>query len=94
MSLETAARKLRTAQAAVPRAEERAAQIVAEARARVDAARRELAEQIRAADRAGMRQVDIVAATGYSRERIRQILREGTARAVKTASAGSTAAMP
>jgi hypothetical protein len=75
--LESAVRKLRTAEAGVPRAQERAAQIVAEARGRVDRARAKLAEEIRAADQAGMRQVDIVAATGYSRERVRQIVREG-----------------
>ena len=67
----------RPAIASLPRAEERAARIIAEARALVDQARAELAEEIRAADRAGMRQVDIVAATGYSRERIRQIIRAG-----------------
>lgn len=77
MSLEAALRKLRTAEAEVPRAQERAAQIIAEARGLVDRARADLAEEIRAADRAGMRQVDIVAATGYSRERIRQIVRDG-----------------
>ena len=77
VSLEAALRKLRTAEAGVPRAQERAAQIIAEARARVDQARADLAEEIRAADQAGMRQVDIVAATGYSRERIRQIIRDG-----------------
>ncbi|GAB1694806.1 hypothetical protein [Krasilnikovia sp. M28-CT-15] len=75
--LEAAVRKLRAAQAGVPRAEERAAQIIAEARDRVDRARAVLAKEIQAADRAGMRQVDIVAATGYSRERIRQIVRDG-----------------
>jgi hypothetical protein len=75
--LESAVRKLRTAEAGVPRAQERAAQMIAEARSRVDQARADLAEEIRAADRAGMRQVDIVTATGYSRERVRQIIREG-----------------
>lgn len=75
--LEAAVRKLRTAQAGVPRAEERAARIIAEAREKVDQARAELAEEIRAADRDGMRQVDIVAATGYSRERVRQIILDG-----------------
>ncbi|MFV2087634.1 hypothetical protein [Micromonospora sp. LOL_021] len=75
--LEAAVRKLRTAQAAVPRAEERAARLVAEAREKVDRARADLAEAIRAADRDGVRQVDIVAATGYSRERVRQIIRDG-----------------
>jgi ribosome-binding protein aMBF1 (putative translation factor) len=74
MSLEAAVRKLHTAEAGVPRAQERAAQIVREAREKVTQARADLAEEIRAADRAGMRQVDIVAATGYSRERVRQIL--------------------
>lgn len=63
----------------MPRAQERAAQIIREAREKVDQARADLAEEIRAADRAGMRQVDIVAATGYSRERIRQIIRDGRA---------------
>lgn len=72
--LEAAVRKLRAAEDGVPRAQERAARIVAEAREKVDDARRELAEEIRAADRAGMRQKDIVAATGYSRERVRQII--------------------
>lgn len=75
--LEAAVRKLRTAEDGVPRAQERAARIVAEAREKVDQARAELADQIRAADQAGMRQVDIVAATGYSRERVRQIVRDG-----------------
>jgi len=75
--LEAAARKLRAAEAGVTRAQERAAQIVADARGKVDKARAELASAIRDADEAGMRQVDIVAATGYSRERIRQIVREG-----------------
>lgn len=75
--LEAAVRKLRAAQAGVPRAEERAARLISEARARVDAARAELAEAIRAEAAAGTRQVDIVASTGYSRERIRQIIRDG-----------------
>ncbi|MEO3776970.1 hypothetical protein ABGB16_08965 [Micromonospora sp. B11E3] len=75
--LEAAVRKLRAAQAGVPRAEERAARLIAEARSRVDAARAELAEAIRAEAAAGARQVDIVAVTGYSRERIRQIVRDG-----------------
>jgi len=75
--LEAAVRKLRAAESGVPRAQERAAQIVADARDKADQARAELAEEIRAADQAGMRQVDIVAATGYSRERVRQIVRDG-----------------
>ncbi|GAA0530814.1 hypothetical protein GCM10010172_09390 [Paractinoplanes ferrugineus] len=75
--LEAAVQKFRTAEAGVARAQERAAQIVADARGKVDQARAELADAIRDADEAGMRQVDIVAATGYSRERVRQIVREG-----------------
>lgn len=72
--LEGAVRRLAAAQAAVPRAQERAARIVADARAKVDQARAELADEIRAADQDGMRQHEIVEATGYSRERIRQIV--------------------
>lgn len=75
--LEAAVRKFRAAEAGVPRAEERAARLVAEARGKVDQARAELAEAIRAAARSGMRQRDIVATTGYSRERVRQIVAEG-----------------
>ncbi|MEQ4302706.1 hypothetical protein ABNF97_15110 [Plantactinospora sp. B6F1] len=75
--LESAVRKLRAAQAGVSRAEERAARLLAEARARVDQARAELAEAIRAKAAAGTRQRDIVEVTGYSRERIRQIIRDG-----------------
>lgn len=59
----------------MPRAEERAAKIVRAARERVEAARADLAAAIREADARGVRQVDIVAATGYSRERVRQIVR-------------------
>lgn len=75
--LESAVAKLRRAQAGLPRAEERAARIIAEARERIEAARAELAEAIRAESAAGTRQRDLVARTGYSRERIRQIVRDG-----------------
>lgn len=78
--LESAVAKLRRAQAGLPRAEERAARIVAEARERIEAARAELAEAIRAASAAGMRQVEIVKITGYSRERVRQIVNEAEGR--------------
>jgi len=37
----------------------------------------ELAEAIKAESAAGTRQRDLVARTGYSRERIRQIVRDG-----------------
>jgi hypothetical protein len=46
------------------------------ARARVVATRRVLADAIVAEAEAGTAQVEIVGRTGYSRERIRQILRE------------------
>lgn len=52
-----------------------AQRLVAEARAKVDQARADLAQAIVAAARAGMRQRDLVVATGYNRESIRRILR-------------------
>jgi hypothetical protein len=52
-----------------------AARKVAQATARADAARDELHRAIVQADQAGVRQRVIVNATGYSRERIRQIVR-------------------
>ncbi len=39
----------------------------------LDALRPDLAEEIRAAHAAGMAQVDIVKATGYTRDQVRQI---------------------
>lgn len=46
------------------------------ARKRVEQTRARLAEAIVAEALAGTRQVDIIRATGYSRERVRTILRE------------------
>ncbi len=63
------------AQDAVPAVQARAAQMVAEARAEVVRARLQLAEAIAAAYLAGMRQVEIIRRTGYSREQVRTILR-------------------
>ncbi|MFI7429625.1 hypothetical protein ACIBPB_21750 [Micromonospora sp. NPDC049836] len=51
------------------------AQRAAEDREKVTEARDQLATAIVAAARDGMRQVDIVRVTGYTRERVRQILR-------------------
>ena len=48
---------------------------VGPARTAVDRARLELAEAIAEAARSGMRQVDIVRASGYTRENVRRILR-------------------
>ena len=59
------------------RAEERARQIKAEARACVDRARQELHAAMVAEYERGARHVDLVKRTGYSRERVRQILRAG-----------------
>jgi hypothetical protein len=56
--------ELRAATAAYRRAERRAEDL-----------RSKLAAAIVAADAAGVRQVDIVEITGYTRERVRQILR-------------------
>ncbi|WP_406072368.1 hypothetical protein [Micromonospora sp. NBC_01638] len=51
------------------------AQRAAEDREKVTEARDRLADAIVEAARAGMRQIDIVRVTGYTRERVRQILR-------------------
>jgi hypothetical protein len=60
---------------ALERIRERARQDTAAARARTDKARDELAAEIVAAARAGVRQVDIVRVTGYTRETVRRIVR-------------------
>lgn len=75
------AKPLSEAVAAFHRAQATAAtseQRAADDRARVTQARQELADAIvEAAQSDGMRQVDIMKITGYSRERVRQILRAG-----------------
>ena len=52
-----------------------AQQQVSDARAKVPDARRKLHAQIIAAAKSGARQIDIVKASGYQREHIRQILK-------------------
>lgn len=47
------------------------------AQAAVEARREELAEAIRDADRNGVKQVEIVKVTGYTREHIRRIVAAG-----------------
>lgn len=47
------------------------------AKAALDAIRPRLAAAIVAATKAGVRQTEIVRVTGYTRERVRQILRAG-----------------
>jgi len=65
----------RQAQEAIAGAQDDARQLVADARAAAEQARRDLAEAIVDAAKAGMRQKDIVEATGYTRETVRRILR-------------------
>jgi F0F1-type ATP synthase membrane subunit b/b' len=69
--LDDAANAFREAQAALIDARAQVGQV----RADVDRARTELADAIVAAARSGMRQVEIVKRSGYTRERIRQICR-------------------
>lgn len=68
-------RALKTAQAAVPRAEQRARALVAAARAQVDQARARLAETIVTEYQRGARVADLAKRAEYSRETIRRILR-------------------
>ncbi|MER5701946.1 hypothetical protein ABT023_08305 [Micromonospora sp. NPDC002296] len=75
--LATAAQAYQQAQATMSSAQAEAERMVTEARGEIVAARSRLAEAIVEAARSGMRQVDIVRATGYTRERVRQILRAG-----------------
>lgn len=75
--LDDAVSAYRAAQARVPQVQDQAAEMVRAARAEVVAARKRLAAAIVAAARSGTRQVDIMAATGYSREQVRTILRAG-----------------
>lgn len=73
--LESAVHAFQQAQAALPDAQAAARQLVANARADVERTRTALARAIVHAAKGGMRQRDIVAATGYSRESIRRICR-------------------
>jgi len=76
-NLAAAVKAYRRAQAAVGAAQRSADERVRRARERATVRRVELAEAIVAAYRAGMRPVEIVKVTGYSRERVRSILRAG-----------------
>ncbi|GIH17071.1 hypothetical protein Raf01_52430 [Rugosimonospora africana] len=66
---------LKAAQADVPAAEERARQVVADARHRIDVARDKLAKTIAAEYQRGARVGDLARRSEYSRETIRRILR-------------------
>ncbi|GIF71920.1 hypothetical protein [Asanoa siamensis] len=70
-----AVRAFKAAQAALPRAEERADQLVADARARISEARAALAAEIVAEYENGARVNDLAHRSGYTRETIRRILR-------------------
>jgi acyl-CoA reductase-like NAD-dependent aldehyde dehydrogenase len=73
--LAAATAALRAARDEVDGAQDRAAAMVAEARAEVERKRSDLATAIVDAAKRGVRQREIVRVTGYSRERVRQICR-------------------
>ncbi|NBE83108.1 hypothetical protein [Micromonospora rubida] len=75
--LAVAVRAYEQARAAMTGARAEADRIVVEAKDEITTTRSRLAKAIVEAARNGTRQVDIVRATGYTRERIRQILRAG-----------------
>lgn len=77
MDLDDAARDYRRAVAAIDAAKTAAARRVAAARERAEAARVALAEAMIEAARQGVRPVEIERRTGYTKERVRQILRAG-----------------
>lgn len=75
--LADAVKAYRAAERAVERAEAAAATRVREAKEARTAARLDLAAAIVAARLSGVRPIELERQTGYSRERIRTILREG-----------------
>ena len=70
-----AVKAFQDAQAAVPTAQERAKELVADARAKVEETRRALADSIAREYGGGARVGDLARRTGYNRESIRRILR-------------------
>lgn len=70
-----ALRKYQAAQAGIDRAKERADQLVADARAKAERARLELAAAIVAEYENGARVSDLGRRSGYTREHVRRILR-------------------
>jgi hypothetical protein len=68
---------LADARTGIARAQEDAKALVAKARAREQTARATLHEALVVASGAGVRQVDLVHATGMTREAVRRILRAG-----------------
>lgn len=77
MDLDAATREYRRALAAVESAKEAAKRKVDQARERADDARRALAQAMVEAANDGVRPLEIERRTGYTKERVRQILRAG-----------------
>jgi len=77
MDLDKAARDYRRAMAAIETTQKAAAKRVQDARNRAEAARIALADAMVRAAREGVRPVEIQRRTGYTKERVRQILRAG-----------------
>jgi hypothetical protein len=75
--LDDAAKAYRAAETAVARAEAAAERRVREAREQRAKAREALHAAIIEAAQSGMRQVEIIRISGYSRDRVRTILRAG-----------------
>jgi ParB-like chromosome segregation protein Spo0J len=77
VDLDRAARDYRRAMAAVESAKQAAERKIAEARQRAETARITLAAAMIEAANDGVRPVEIQKRTGYTKERVRQILRAG-----------------
>lgn len=77
VDLDDAAREYRRAAAGIDAAQRAAKRRVEAARERADAARAALHAAMVAAAQAGTRPVEIERRTGYTKERVRQILRAG-----------------
>lgn len=75
MDLDAAVVQYRRAVAGIETAQRAAQQRVRQARERADAARTQLHQAMVAAAQAGVRPVEIERRTGYTKERVRQILR-------------------
>ena len=77
MDLDAAVRDFRRARAGIEAAQRAAKKRIDDARERAEAARRTLhAAMVEAAEN-GMRPVEIERRTGYTKERVRQVLRAG-----------------
>lgn len=77
MDLDAAARDYRRAVAAIEAAKDAAARRVSAARERAEVAREALHAAMVEAAQSGVRPVEIQDRTGYTKERVRQILRAG-----------------